>query len=387
MATATKNNTERPIAPSGFRPNLRTIPNPNGGGDVAEYVTPDRSRVESGFYVTDRGLPWHVTLAQRLGQDPLMVGSDRKLTVGEAIVLAGLDWEAEKVPMYGQHDGEYIEVPDRYVIIRTDTKAVLGQGLSGNFKLVQNRDAFTFGDYLLDVPGAHVETAGSLFGGRAVFVSFEIPDEIHVAGDPSDYRLFLLVSNGHDGNHRLRVDVTVERVVCRNTLRIAKNRAIASWSIRHSSGLDGRVQQARSALGLMHRYVEQFTESASKLSGTTLAERQVDEIIAKLLPLTEKQQERVDKDPDAIGAMPQGKLRSLYFESPTMEGTRGTAYGVLNAVTEYADHFRDYRDGVLGSAAENRAESLMFNDGRYELKSRAWDLLLAASDPTPKRRR
>lgn len=70
--------TERPIAPSGFTPNLRVIPGANGG-DVAEYITPEASGLESGFYVTDRGLPWHVTLSRRLDTPELMTGSDRTL--------------------------------------------------------------------------------------------------------------------------------------------------------------------------------------------------------------------------------------------------------------------------------------------------------------------
>ena len=311
-----------------------------------------------------------------------MQASDRKLTVGEAIVLAGLDWEVDKAPLYALVGDAYVPVPGKFATYRKDTGAVLGQGLSAGFKVVQNIDAFTFGDYLLDVPGAHIETAASLFGGRAVFVSFELPDEVHIAGDPSEYRLFLLVSNGHDGNHKLRLDITVERVICRNTLRIAKARALSSWSIRHSSGLDGRVQQARIALGLTHRYVEEFTENASRLATFSLADRQVDDILAKLLPLSESQEERIAKDPAVFDRTPQGLVRNLYRESETVGATRGTAYGVLNAVTEYADHFRKYRDGDLGPAAENRAEALMFDDSEEsDLKVKAWRFLAAASDP------
>jgi phage/plasmid-like protein (TIGR03299 family) len=367
---ATKN-TERPVAESGFRPNLRTIPNPNGGGDVAEYITPERSGLESGFYVTDRGLPWHVTLARRLDTPELMTGSDRKLTVGEALVLGGLDWEVGTASVFVTIDKKKIPVAGRKVTYRKDTGAILSVNtVSDAYKVVQNRDAFTFADTILDVGGAHCETAGSLFGGRHVFLSMELPDEIAVVGDPSDYRLFLLISNGHDGMHSLRLDVTIERVVCRNTLKIAKGRAISSWAIRHTSGIDGRVQEAKNALGIVHRYAEEFSGAASALVATSLVDRQVDDILARLFPLTETQQERVDKDADKILVMPQGIVREIYQTSPTVDPVRGTAYGILSAVTEYVDHFKTYR----GEGAEDsRAEHLMFDDG--DVKQRAWDLL------------
>ena len=370
-------NTARPIAPSGFRPNLRVNPGP--GGDVAEYIRPEASGLDSGFYVADRGLPWHVTLARRLDTPELMVGSDRKLTVGEALVLAELDWEVATAPLYASIWEAYVEVPNRVATYRTDTGAILGSGLSNAFKLVQNRDAFTFADHIIDTAGAHCETAGSLFGGRQVFLSMELPDDIHVDGDPSEYRLFLVISNGHDGRSKLRVDVTIERVICRNTLRISQERAISSWAIRHTSGIDGRVMEARNSLQLSHRYVEAFTETAGAMVGSTLADRQVDDILAKLFPLTESQQERVDKDPGKLAAMPLGMVRAIYQESPSIEPVRGTAYGVLNAVTEYVDHAKTYRDSKRGDSEDVRAEHLMFDDA--DAKQRAWDLLVAASDP------
>lgn len=371
-----RKNSERDIAPSDFQPNLRVIPGTNGGGDTPEYITPERSGLESGFYVESRGLPWHVTLARRLDTPELMQGSDRTLTVDEALSLGGLDWEVGTAPVTAEVPGVRNGVPlaGRKVTYRKDTGAILsGATVSDAYKVVQNRDAFAFADNILDTPGAHCESAGSLFGGRWVFLSMELPDDIQVANDPSDYRLFLLISNGHDGNHKLRVDVTVERVICRNTLRIAQGKALSSWSIRHTSGIEGRVQQAREALALTHKYAETFTEDANRLVTMTLAERQVASILDTLFPLTEKQQERVDKDREVLASLPRGVAERVWRESPTVEPVRGTAYGVLAAVTEYADHFRDYREAQGGSAEENRAEHLMLDSG--DVKDRAWALL------------
>jgi phage/plasmid-like protein (TIGR03299 family) len=368
-------NTARPIAPSAFRPRLAG----SGGGDKAEYSKPTDSRVESGFYVTDRGLPWHVEQARRLDLPELMQGSGRKLTAGEALILAGLDWEVGTAPMFAEIDGRMEPIPGRVVTYRKDTGAILGSGLSTDFRVYQNGEAFSFADHILDVPGAHAETGGSLFGGRKVFLSMELPDEIHVAGDPSDFRLFLLLSNGHDGNHKLRLDITVERGVCWNTVRIGHQRAIQSWALRHTSRMDGRVQEARNALNLTHRYVEEFTAGADAMARQSLADRQVDEILRKLFPLTELQAKRAAEDASAVDALPLGQVRDIYHDSPSVAPVKGTAWGVFNAVTEWEDHFRRSRGGDLGPSEEMRADRLMFGGDSNDRPQRAWDLLLSAS--------
>lgn len=368
---ATKNS-ERDIAPSGFQPNLRVIPGTNGGGDVAEYIQPSRSGLESGFYVEDRGLPWHVTLARRLNLPELMKGSATTLGVQDALDLAVLRWKALKTPMLVEIPGvKGLVNTGKFATYRDDTGAILGTNLSPSYTVVQNEDAFEFGDALLEA-GATIESAGSLFGGRAVFVSFEVPDHIQVAGDPSEYRLFLLISNGHDGDHRFRVTITIERALCRNTVRIAeRDRAISQWSIRHTSGVDGRVQAAREALGISFKYAEAFAETASALVQKSLVDRQVDKILSDLFPMTEAQIVKVEKDASAIDKTTFGQVREVYRTSPSIDPIRGTAYGVLNAVTEYLDHVKKYGDVALGSGDENRAERLLFSPPDQDVKQRA----------------
>lgn len=359
-------NTERPIAESGFRP--RIAPGNGTSFDTAEYALPSSSGLESGFYVEDRGLPWHVTLSRRLDLPELMTGSGTKLTAKDAIVLAGMDWSVAKAPEYARIGKRFVPVPGKNVTYRTDTGAILGSGRGDGYKIVQNVEAFAFADAIVDESDAHYETAGVLFGGRQVFLSMELPDGIHVDGDPSDYRLFLVVSNGHDGKHEMRADVSVERTLCRNTLRVSHERAISSWAIRHTQSLTGRLQEARDALRLTFQYAETFAEDASALVTKTLAERQVDEILRQLFPLTETQEERIAKTPDLVLATTYGKVRTLYHESPTVAPVRGSAYGVLNAITEYVDHAKTY------SSEDRRADALIFADAG-DVQDRAWKLL------------
>lgn len=365
-------NSTRDIAPSGFQPNLRVIPGTNGGGDVAEYIQPEASGLESGFYVESRGLPWHVTLARRLGQSELMDGVATTLSTDEALVAAGLDWEVEKAPMYAKIGRKYERVAGKFATFRSDTGAILGSNRAASYTIMQNRAIAEFAEALVD-EGMTWETGGSLYGGRQVFLAMEVPDHMHVANDPSDYRLFLVVSNGHDGKHLFRADITVERVICRNTLRIAHSRAVSSFALRHNTTLEARVAEAREALGLTFRYAEEFSTTASLLAETSLVDRQVDAILASVFPLTPLQSETIQDHPEqaekvlALATWP--KVRAVYDESPTVE--RGSAYGVLNAVSEYVDHFAKW------TSEDRKADVLLYADREKDPKQKTWDLLVS----------
>lgn len=56
-----------------------------------------------------------------------------------------------------------------------------------------------------------------------------------------------------------------------------------------------------------------------------------------------------------------------------IKGVRGTAYGALQAVTEYADHFRTIRATSGRSREEARFESIMMGSAS-QFKSRAFSL-------------
>src|SRR5262245_34715463 len=89
-------------------------------------------------------------------------------TRAEPIVLAGQDFTVEKWPLqtYGlAGDGSalVLDVDDQYATVRTDTGAVLGV-VSGQYRVFQNREAFSFLDELVGEKLARYETAGALRG-------------------------------------------------------------------------------------------------------------------------------------------------------------------------------------------------------------------------------
>jgi phage/plasmid-like protein (TIGR03299 family) len=158
-----------------------------------------------------RKTPWH-GLGAVLDQPPA--------TVAEAIEASGLGWSVAKrrlaidcgsdlpdVLRYRGFDGHYATV-------RQDTDEVLGV-VGERYRIVQNHEAFAFVDQLLG-SSIHFETAGSLHGGRRVWVLATLPDHVEVGGD--DVRPYVLLMNSHDGSTAVVAATTPIRVVCQNTL-------------------------------------------------------------------------------------------------------------------------------------------------------------------------
>jgi hypothetical protein len=75
------------------------------------------------------------------------------------------------------------------------------------------------------------ETAGSLWGGRQVFITARLPGHVTVGGD--DVRPNVVLSAWHTGTGAIRAMTTLVRAVCNNTVRLALERASAVYRVRH----------------------------------------------------------------------------------------------------------------------------------------------------------
>ena len=83
------------------------------------------------------------------------------------------------------------EIPGYYATVRQDNLSVLGI-VGERYRIVQNEEAFQFVDQLLGRE-LHFETAGSLHGGRRVWVLATLPDHVQVGGDA--VRPYVLLMN------------------------------------------------------------------------------------------------------------------------------------------------------------------------------------------------
>jgi len=263
-----------------------------------------------------------------------------------------------------------LPVPDQFATVRTnpvsgsvDVLGVVGRG----YTVIQNEEHADLLNRVVDEGGACFETAGSLRGGRSVFLSMKLPRTMTIGGvDRVD--LYLIALNSHDGTSAFRLLVSPVRVVCANTQALALRRAQSSFSIRHTSGARGNIAQAREALGLTFKYAETFEREAEQMIQASLTDAQFAQIIGKLWT-TESESKRSA----TITANRADVLTGLFSDAPTNANIRGTRWAGYQAITEYLDHFAP----VAGGTDTARAERVATGGTVTTVKTRAFEMLAA----------
>ena len=194
--------------------------------------------------------------------------------------------------------------------------------------------------------GVRYETAGSLNGGRKVWVLARMPREYIMLGDRvSPYMVF---SNTHDGSGAVRVAMTPVRVVCSNTLNLALGTAARSWSAIHTAGVQDKIGEAEHTLFMAEHYMDALGREFEALSRMKLTDHKAEDCMNALLPLDEGMG-RVQKS-NILKLREDMKAR--YFDAPDLKDMPKNAYRFLNAVSDFTTHGKPLRE------SGNRRESL-----------------------------
>lgn len=278
------------------------------------------ANVETMFYV--RETPWH-----GLG---VKVASAPKSQ--EALRLAELDWKVIQEPIY---TGNEEKIEGFKANVRDLDRKVLGV-VTDRYKIIQNEEAFAFTDELLG-EGVRYETAGSLMGGRKVWLLAHLPHEYIITGDRiSPYLVF---SNTHDGSGAVKVALTPIRVVCSNTLNLALSTAKRSWSMVHTGNVKDRLKEAGDTLFLAEKYMDRLGKEFENLRMKKLTDQQVLDYIEILLPCED------DSTPQQVKNMERLRedLKMRYFEAPDLQDVGKNAYRFINAVSDFATHAKPLR--------------------------------------------
>ena len=250
----------------------------------------------------------------------------------DALKLAGLDWTVEQRPVYLGNDPT--PIPNYKANVRDKDNKVLGI-VTDRYQIVQNTEAFSFTDSLIG-GDVRYETAGSLKGGKRIWLLAKMPTA-RVAGDDVDP--YLCFTNTHDGSGSVKVCVTPVRIWCMNTLNLALRTAKRSWSMKHVGALELKLREARMTLELADRYMLALDEEAERLANVTVTDEKLEKILNEIFPLKEDATER---QKDTVKAA-KDEIMIAYF-MPDIAKFRGTAWGVVNAVADMVDHSKPQRN-------------------------------------------
>ncbi len=300
--------------------------------------------VETMAYVNET--PWHGLGNQLTENQPLEVWAQQ----------AGMDWTINETPVrfitenQGDNLGSILSFPENKVLFRSDTNSPLSV-VSQRYQVVQPREILEFYRDLTEISGFELETAGVLKGGRKIWALAKTGQSVALKGNDVTNG-YLLLATACDGTLATTAQFTSIRVVCNNTLSVALAGSTGAVKVPHSTNFD--AQAVKKQLGISVSEWDEFMYRLRALSERKVRSSEVDKFYAKVFA-----------DPSGKSSVQScertmAKTKTLFAgngKGSSLESSRGTAFGLLNSVTEFVDHERRAR------SVDHRLESAWFGQG------------------------
>lgn len=318
-------------------------------------------------------------------------------TIEQWTKAAGMDFLIKKAAVRYYADRaqtKLMTMQDQVALIRSDTGEALGI-VSPDYNIVQPFEVMEFFREPVENMGFELTTAGTLFGGKRFWALAKITEGVISGWDKIG--AYLLLTTGADGATATEGRQISICVVCANTLRLAlleENNKRARQS--HRSRYDEK--RLKADLGLAADLFPKFIETANELSRVKVSDAVADEFVMKLLSGGAAQaevqqvvaeQSQGDSLADLLKGpyiLPEieieGKARRprgmdailQLFEGEgmgaTQKGRASTAWGLVNAVTEFTDHHS------TAKTADHRVAKAWFGSGEA-LKAEAMQQAIA----------
>jgi phage/plasmid-like protein (TIGR03299 family) len=279
---------------------------------------------------------------------------------------AGMDWTIRETPVRylageGGSSNPALTFDDHKVLYRSDTQAALSV-VSGRYQVVQPRDVLEFYRDLTEVFGYELETAGVLKQGRKLWALARTGQAVSLKGNDT-VNQYLLLATSCDGSLATVAMPTSVRVVCNNTLAIALRGTTSAVKVPHSTTFDPVAVKAQ--LGIATSQWAAFLYRMQLLADRKVKHREAASYFVDVLG---QPGEQVDALSPTNGRAIKRVLELFDGQGKGAElsSARGTAWGLLNAVTEFVDHERRARSQKF------RLDSAWFGQGAVT-KQRALD--------------
>lgn len=153
------------------------------------------------------------------------------------------------------------------------------------------------------------------------------------------------------------------------------------FRVKNTKNSDKRMEAAKRMLSGVTQDAAQLQTKLEKLARRTLTKQTFVDILDTLFPKNEQAEKQTRRDNilTTVAEIYESNDNNAFPEQ------RGTAYNLLNAIINYADHERSTRKGADGSEDVKRSESALFGSGSV-LKDQAFDVIYRMTDGTEQTR-
>jgi phage/plasmid-like protein (TIGR03299 family) len=323
---------------------------------MAHEITQRADGMNEMAFVGNRSEIWH--------------GLGQSLTPGSSIETwqkeAGMDWNINSSRLlYEDQSANDRVFAGKQVLYRSDSLDALSV-VGDTYKPVQPKEVLEFFRSLVGDVGMELSTAGTLFGGRKFWALADTKQAVNLNGGDK-IGGFLLLSTSCDGTLATTAQFTSVRVVCNNTLNVALgDGARQRVSTTHRSVF--KPNEVKGKLGLYESAWDKFSKQMVAMQATKVSAKDAYDDIMMLM--AHDPTEPTNAEVRTVNA-----IHSLYLGGGMGSDLAGkTAYGVLNAVTEYWDHHvgrnpnRQLDSTFWGPGSKNKTAAFDYLVNEYEIE-------------------
>lgn len=277
-------------------------------------------------------------------------------------IAAGLNYHVCRTPVMFDNGRDMVE-GEGSVLFRNDNGKMLSV-VSDRYQIVQPKDVVDFYRDLTAQHGFKMETMGALSDGKRVWALAKVGEGFTV-GRNDRIESYLLLATSYDKTMATRAQFTTVRVVCHNTLSAAVASKNSCVSISHSAMFD--ADKVKLDMGIVTESNATMQEAFTAMADRKVTVREARNWLAKVLF---DETDELDK----LSTRKQNIIANVYGlfngagKGSSFETANGTAFGLLNAVTEHIDHY-------AGRNANNRIQSAWFGVGE-NTKEKAYKMAL-----------
>ena len=301
--------------------------------------------------------PWHGHGNKLSAKQPIEVWAQQ----------SGISFEIKETPVRFMTEsagslGAIMTFPEQKVLFRSDTNEPLSV-VSQRYQVVQPREILEFYRDLTEVSGFELETAGVLKGGRKIWALAKTNQSSTLKGNDT-VNGYLLLATACDGTLATTAQFTSIRVVCNNTLAVALSNGNGAVKVPHSTSFD--AQAVKKQLGVSVSSWDSFMYGMKTLSERRVKSHEAMNYFLRVFT------DQATTSTGLSNERAMKKVLALYEgdgKGAELASSKGTAFGLLNAVTEYVDHERRAR------STDHRLESAWFGQGAT-IKQKALDQAL-----------
>jgi phage/plasmid-like protein (TIGR03299 family) len=301
-----------------------------------------------------------IALANEVPWEGVGVLISNEMSPEEILERAGLNWEVEKIPLYGNINGKMVQA-EHYLLIRNTDGAILSE-VTESWQPCQNLEAFEIFKNFIKSGDMEMKVAGSLKNGKIIWALAKVNKSITLFGG-DEINSYILFSNPHIFGQIINVRFSPIRKISTTTLTLPiRNEDISIARLTHRRKYDG--ESVKQMLEIAETQLDKYEEWALVVGDKEVKnKRTVEAFFKKIFPSAREKKFDLFRDDISI---PAAKCMEIFETQPGSEFAPNSYWQVYNAVNFYLDH-------CAGRSIDNRLSSAWFGDAR-KTKIRAAEL-------------